>query len=87
MKREHYDSDDPILDKKLTYFEFLDLMSDAWLEAETNLTVGIEASFRREFFRLLDLKMNQPAPSKPRKEAQYESGIIQAKTVANSKSY
>lgn len=45
---------DELLEKELTYHEFCDLMTDAWLEAEVKTNVYPSADFRRQLFSLLE---------------------------------
>lgn len=47
-------SNEELLEKKLTYHEFCDLMTDAWLEAEAKTKVYPPRSFRLELFNLLE---------------------------------
>jgi hypothetical protein len=48
---------DELLDKKLTYHEFCDLMSDAWLEAEQATNTYPDRRFRLDIFTRFEKKV------------------------------
>lgn len=54
MRREQYPSEDPILDEKLTYYEFIDMLSGAWVESKMPEPTR---EFRLDVLQRLDDKM------------------------------
>jgi len=61
VTRKDYGSSDPILDIKMSYFDFLNLLTDSWLEAEG--AGSVDHIFRQAFFNKLDYKMRNTPPT------------------------
>lgn len=59
MSKQIFPKPPDVLGNVTTYEEFIDILTDAWLEAESTEGVIPDPRFRRGLFYLLDKKVNE----------------------------